>query len=156
MPATKTSTKDNQLYREYEKPDPDETALQRRDRRLHRDYLYRRRHLPVSGGKLKWSAEVDDVETAIDDAMERILTRDGRLSYREASDDLLRGCAAIIYYLDDGPKRLRMMREYPVRICERLGVKFPGPTRHSRQFDDVRVASAFTPIATAERTRREV
>jgi hypothetical protein len=71
MPATKTSTKDNQLYREYEKPDPDETALQRRDRRLHRDYLYRRRHLPVSGGKLKWSAEVDDVETAIDDAMER-------------------------------------------------------------------------------------
>jgi len=25
----------------------------------------------------------------------------------------------------------RMMREYQVRICERLGVKFPGPTRHS-------------------------
>ena len=24
----------------------------------------------------------------------------------------------------------RMMREYPVRICEGLGVKFPGPTRH--------------------------
>src|SRR4029077_3870137 len=23
----------------------------------------------------------------------------------------------------------RMMREYPVRICEGLGVKFPGPTR---------------------------
>jgi hypothetical protein len=22
-----------------------------------------------------------------------------------------------------------MMREYPVRICEGLGVKFPGPTR---------------------------
>ena len=22
------------------------------------------------------------------------------------------------------------MREYQVRICERLGVKFPGPTRH--------------------------
>jgi hypothetical protein len=22
-----------------------------------------------------------------------------------------------------------MMREYQVRICERLGVKFPGPTR---------------------------
>jgi hypothetical protein len=30
----------------------------------------------------------------------------------------------------------RMMREYPVRmICEGLGVKFPGPTRHSRRFD---------------------
>src|SRR5215218_7548012 len=26
----------------------------------------------------------------------------------------------------------RMMREYQVRICERLGVKFPGPTRHER------------------------
>src|SRR6516165_6150474 len=24
----------------------------------------------------------------------------------------------------------RMMREYQVRICEGLGVKFPGPTRH--------------------------
>jgi hypothetical protein len=24
----------------------------------------------------------------------------------------------------------RMMREYQVRICERLRVKFPGPTRH--------------------------
>jgi len=28
----------------------------------------------------------------------------------------------------------RMMREYQVRICERLGVKFLGPTRHSRRF----------------------
>jgi hypothetical protein len=25
----------------------------------------------------------------------------------------------------------RMMREYQVRICERLGVKLPGPTRQS-------------------------
>src|SRR5215469_7448235 len=25
----------------------------------------------------------------------------------------------------------RMMREYHVRICERLGVKLPGPTRHT-------------------------
>jgi hypothetical protein len=28
----------------------------------------------------------------------------------------------------------RMMREYQVRICERLGVKFPGPTRPKRLF----------------------
>src|SRR6516225_5567278 len=28
----------------------------------------------------------------------------------------------------------RMTRECQVRICERLGVKFPGPTRHSRRF----------------------
>src|ERR1700720_2088570 len=27
----------------------------------------------------------------------------------------------------------RMMREYQVRICERLGVKFPGPTRQRRK-----------------------
>src|SRR5215216_87192 len=27
----------------------------------------------------------------------------------------------------------RMTRECQVRICERLGVKFPGPTRHSRR-----------------------
>ncbi len=26
----------------------------------------------------------------------------------------------------------RMMREYHVRICEGLGVKFPGPTRHEQ------------------------
>jgi hypothetical protein len=26
----------------------------------------------------------------------------------------------------------RMMREYQVRFCERLGVKFPGPTRPQR------------------------
>jgi len=27
----------------------------------------------------------------------------------------------------------RMMREYQVRFCERLGVKFPGPTRQTRK-----------------------
>ena len=29
----------------------------------------------------------------------------------------------------------RMTRECQVRICERLGVKFPGPTRQTRHFD---------------------
>ena len=29
-----------------------------------------------------------------------------------------------------------MMREYHVRICERLGVKFPGSTRQSRWLPD--------------------
>ena len=28
----------------------------------------------------------------------------------------------------------RMTRECHVRFCERLGVQFPGPTRHSRRF----------------------
>ena len=31
----------------------------------------------------------------------------------------------------------RMMREYQVRFCERLGVKFPGPTRHRRTITPV-------------------
>src|ERR1700674_1024096 len=31
----------------------------------------------------------------------------------------------------------RMMREDQVRICERLGVKFPGPTRQQRRLKDV-------------------
>jgi hypothetical protein len=36
----------------------------------------------------------------------------------------------------------RMMREYQVRICERLGVKFPGPTR---------LVSRASPVHTAVR-----
>jgi hypothetical protein len=31
----------------------------------------------------------------------------------------------------------RMTRECQVRFCERLGVKFPGPTRQIRSFGDV-------------------
>ena len=33
----------------------------------------------------------------------------------------------------------RMTRECQVRICEGLGVKFPGPTRHSRRFGNIGV-----------------
>src|SRR5262249_18799790 len=44
----------------------------------------------------------------------------------------------------------RMMREYHVRICERLGVKFPGPTRHSRRFIRVRTTSGFPPKLTVK------
>jgi hypothetical protein len=36
---------------------------------------------------LKWFAEVNEIDEAIDDAMEHIFQRDGRLSYKEASDD---------------------------------------------------------------------
>src|SRR5205807_7814629 len=39
----------------------------------------------------------------------------------------------------------RMMREYPVRICEGLGVKFPGPTRQQRRLSDVQSLSARPP-----------
>jgi hypothetical protein len=36
----------------------------------------------------------------------------------------------------------RMTRECQVRICEGLGVKFPGPTRHFRQMDPLPTLSA--------------
>ena len=48
----------------------------------------------------------------------------------------------------------RMMREYQVRICERLGVKFPGPTRHDRPIPHVRAISAVPSIATDAPTCR--
>src|ERR1700674_1876296 len=38
----------------------------------------------------------------------------------------------------------RMMREYQVRICEGLGVKFPGPTRQRRPHSAVGEACAGT------------
>ncbi len=40
----------------------------------------------------------------------------------------------------------RMMREYQVRICERLGVKFPGPTRQSRRPEQWASHFRFTPL----------
>ena len=36
----------------------------------------------------------------------------------------------------------RMSREAQVRICERLGVQFPGPTRHSRRFASLSMNSS--------------
>src|SRR6516162_8760378 len=36
----------------------------------------------------------------------------------------------------------RMMREYHVRICEGLGVEFPGPTRHEKTLLGSRAAEA--------------
>jgi hypothetical protein len=39
----------------------------------------------------------------------------------------------------------RMNREVPVRFCEGLGAKFPGPTRHSLHIHDVRAMSACPP-----------
>src|SRR5215216_1113740 len=37
----------------------------------------------------------------------------------------------------------RMMREYQVRFCEGLGVKFPGPTRHSRRGGQAATSTCF-------------
>jgi hypothetical protein len=46
-----------------------------------------------------------------------------------------------------------MNREVHVRICERLGVKFPGPTRHSLPIGDLGGMSANPPIATVSLRR---
>jgi hypothetical protein len=48
------------------------------------------------------------------------------------------------------------MREYQVRICERLGVKFPGPTRQSRHIGDVRATSALPLKTDIQLKRRHV
>ena len=50
----------------------------------------------------------------------------------------------------------RMMREYQVRICERLGVKFPGPTRQSLPIGPFSAMSDLPPVATELRTSLEV
>ena len=41
----------------------------------------------------------------------------------------------------------RMMREYHVRICERLGVKFPGPTRQVLPLPRCNTDGRFAPIS---------
>jgi hypothetical protein len=41
----------------------------------------------------------------------------------------------------------RMMREYQVRFCERLGVKFPGPTRHLQALPRRNSNGRFTSIS---------
>src|SRR5215475_12965161 len=50
----------------------------------------------------------------------------------------------------------QMNREVHVRICERLGVKCPGPTRQTRSSDEIRTMSAILLIATKWQTSREV
>jgi hypothetical protein len=49
----------------------------------------------------------------------------------------------------------RMTRECQVRICERLGVKFPGPTRPKCEYRLVPATAAFECTADAQRARDE-
>jgi hypothetical protein len=46
----------------------------------------------------------------------------------------------------------RMTRECQVRICERLGVKFPGPTRPTRKRSAAQVNSAYRGAADSMRS----
>jgi hypothetical protein len=43
------------------------------------------------------------------------------------------------------------MREYQVRICERLGVKFPGPTRQTETSRRIRAKSVPPPTTDMSR-----
>jgi hypothetical protein len=76
------------------------------------NWLYARRNLAraidPNGGhrRLKYEIETDEVDSAIDDTMEKILKRDGRKSYEDASNDLLSQYTTLIVHLDGGPKRL--------------------------------------------------
>ena len=49
----------------------------------------------------------------------------------------------------------RMTRECQVRICERLGVKFPGPTRHLRPID-LPPGFAACPLRPQKRTNEQM
>src|ERR1700720_1403501 len=49
----------------------------------------------------------------------------------------------------------RMMREYQVRFCEGLGVKFPGSTRQSRSIDPA-LGVSRSPSITSEQIGRYV
>src|ERR1700732_3186395 len=57
-------------------------------------------------------------------------------SYRVSAARKLEGLAANFAFVGRQPSRggtSRMTRECQVRICEGLGVQFPGPTRHGTQ-----------------------
>jgi hypothetical protein len=83
----------------------------------------------------KWLVDTDEVDAAIDQAMERILNRDGRRIYEAASGDLLTMYANTIAHMDGGPDRLlgmlrqleAMYRPAPALSCaKRCKVKHSG------------------------------
>jgi hypothetical protein len=52
----------------------------------------------------RWLADVDDADFATDQAIERLLKRDGRKVYEAASGELLTFFANSILYLDGEPQ----------------------------------------------------
>ena len=49
----------------------------------------------------------------------------------------------------------RMTRECQVRICERLGVKYPGPTRHSLPMHSAPVSNNVRYASDSDHSRHE-
>jgi hypothetical protein len=62
--------------------------------------------VPAKPKTPKFIVDVDDVDFAVDRAMERILERDGRKTYEAASGELLTFFTNTIAHMDGGPKRL--------------------------------------------------
>jgi hypothetical protein len=89
----------------------------------------RRRRIAEIGGLAmsktkKWLRETDKAEEAIDEVMERILERDGRRAYEDASGDFLTGYCNTIVAMDGGPKRLLgMLRRLERMYSKRDGAK---------------------------------
>lgn len=84
----------------------------------------------------KWLRETDRAEEAVDEAMARILRRDGRRAYEDASGDFLTGFCNTIVAMDGGPERLigrlrrlqamygaRPAREVADRLADSLAAK---------------------------------
>lgn len=72
----------------------------------------------------KWLIEEERAEEMADEVMERILKRDGRKAYQDASGDFLTGFCNTIVAMDGGPERLlgrlrRLERMYGARqrVC---------------------------------------
>ena len=57
-------------------------------------------HMSAKKKTKKWLINIDEVDEAIDEAMEKILKRDGRKIYREASSDLLTFYTNTIVHMD--------------------------------------------------------
>jgi hypothetical protein len=64
--------------------------------------------------------------------MERILRRDGRRAYQDASGDFLTGYCNAIVAMDGGPKRLLGMLRRLERMYVRLGQEKQGQTDDQR------------------------
>ena len=54
----------------------------------------------------RWLIETDKAEMAVDETLERILQRDGRKAYQDASGDFLTGYCNTIVAMDGSPERL--------------------------------------------------
>jgi hypothetical protein len=92
----------------------------------------------MSAKTKKWLIDIDEVDEAIDETMEKILKRDGRRIYKEASSDLLTFYTNTIVHMDGGPERLIGMLRQLLETHERADKR---PAAVGRDRADSRSAS---------------